>query len=333
MAHSAPTIRIIAASFIAVVMMAGSYVLSGPVPFFGNILVANAENSQELLREYASKDTDQDGLLDWQEALYGTDPNEAESFKKGVLDGDAVAQGLIQPKVEVAPAPEETDIDSIPGTAAAPNSLTDRFAQALFKQYMTNRGSTPPTTDEIVSFVEAGVQNLSETSAAPDTYSAKDVKRSGETGASAARAYAIAAEQAFAENTVPSDQNELVYFGRAIKGDNESLKKLKDVAKAYENIANALIKIPVPDEIAQSHLAIVNALIHMGEMSEDMSTMNEDPIRALMGIALYETYGARVVASFAGLSGVFEALQVTPLEGVEGYYIIKTARDAAAANK
>ncbi|MDP3402478.1 MAG: thrombospondin type 3 repeat-containing protein, partial [bacterium] len=131
MAHSTRTLRIAAASLLAVLMVGGTYLSTGPNPFFGLTRIVGAQSSEELLREYAAKDSDSDGLPDWQEALYGTDPFNPESFRVGILDGEAVAQGLIEPRVTVRAEKEPTNLDSIPGTVAAPSSLTDRFSQTL----------------------------------------------------------------------------------------------------------------------------------------------------------------------------------------------------------
>lgn len=91
------------------------------------------------------------------------------------------------------------------------------------------------------------------------------------------------------------------------------------------------MKIQVPAEARQAHLAIANALMHMSETSGDMSVMETDPVRALMGIGLYERYANEVVAAFTNLSGIFVAQQVSIPSGTEGYFIVKTAADAAAS--
>lgn len=309
-------------------MIGGTYLSTGPNPFFGMTRIAGAQSSEELLREYAAKDTDTDGLPDWQEALYGTDPSDAESFQAGIKDGEAVAQGLIEPKVRVRAEEEATDLDSIPGTVAAPSSLTDRFAQTLLTQYLSNRGATVPTSEEIVAFVEAGVQNLSAESASPDAFSLAEVTVTAD-GSVALSEYAAAAERVFALNTVAADTNELAYFSVALKGDDAALAKIDAISAAYADIASALMEIPVPAEARQSHLTVANALMHLSETSADMASMKTDPLRALMGIGLYDKYATTLVAGFANLDGVFSARQVSIPEGEVGHYFISTAADAA----
>ena len=324
MAHSARTLRIIGASLLALLMVGGSYLFSGPTPW-GR--VAEAQSAEELLRAYAAKDSDTDGLPDWQESLYGTDPNNPESFQSGIKDGEAVAQGLVQPRVAVRPEGESTDPSSIPGTAAAPASLTDRFAQTLLQQYLASRGENPPTQEEIVAFVKSGVADLATQSASADRYGNGDVVSSSGTLV----AYVAQLESAFARNTVQTSKNELSYFSDAVDGDNGALAKISDVSDAYDNIARAVIATPVPPEARQAHLSIANALVHMSEISDDMAAMKSDPVRALMGIALYEQYARGLVGAFANLNGVLSARSVSVPEGSAGYYIVKTARDAAEA--
>lgn len=330
MHYSPRTLRITGSSLIAVLMVAGAYSFSGTNPLFG-ARSASAQSAEELLREYAGKDSDSDLLPDWQEALYGTDPMNPESFKEGVLDGDAVAQGLIEPKVTVREDDAPTDISTIPGASALPNSLTDRFAQTLLKQYLQNRGETPPTTAEIVAFVEKGIANLSTESISAPKYAASDVRTTGESGTLALTNYAGQMEAAFGNNTVPTSKNELSYFADALKEDASALRKIEDISDAYANIAAAVMKIPVPAEARQAHLSVANALVHMSEINADMAALKSDPLRSLMGIGLYDRHARELVSGFSNLSSVFSARQVSIPEGVPGYYIVKTARDAAAA--
>lgn len=308
-------------------MVGGAYAFSGPNPLFGLGRIAEAQSAEELLKAYAAKDSDTDNLPDWQEALYGTDPYNPESFRAGIMDGEAVAQGLVTPRVAVRPEEEPTDPESIPGIAAAPASLTDRFAQTLLRQYLANRGQNPPSQQEIVSFVNAGVANLTEESVSPARYAAADLRASSETLA----AYAAQAEAVFAARTVSADKNELSYFADALKGDDAALAKIDAISDAYAAIAAGLITTPVPAEARQAHLAIANALAHLSETSGDMAAMQKDPVRALVGISLYDRYAEELVAAFANLNGIFAARQVAPTEGAAGYYIVKTARDAAAS--
>ncbi|MGZ2907003.1 thrombospondin type 3 repeat-containing protein, partial [Pseudomonas aeruginosa] len=75
------------------------------------------------------KDSDNDGLPDWEEALYGTDPHNAHSISPTLTDGQAVAEGLIKPQMSIASSSPQNILDSIPGQLPADGSLTQQFSQ------------------------------------------------------------------------------------------------------------------------------------------------------------------------------------------------------------
>src|SRR3569833_2132398 len=98
------TLRISTASGLALIMVSAAYLLSGPTFFTSH--TANAESTDELLKAYANKDTAAAGLPDWQEALYGTDPNKAISNSFGIPDGEAAREGKLTPNTLATQLPD-----------------------------------------------------------------------------------------------------------------------------------------------------------------------------------------------------------------------------------
>lgn len=334
MAISTRTMRIVGASLAAVVLIGGAYYLSGPNPFTQP--TANAASTDELLKAYAAKDSDNDGLPDWEEALYGTDPNNPHSFSPTLTDGQAVAMGLIKPKFATAAA-STTDLSNttLSSVKTQPGTLTDQFAQQLFKQYLQNRGATQPTPEQIAAYTQQAVNDLLRNDTVPDAYAQKDVHVSGQ-GVAALKSYAAAAEAAFAAHTVQTSKDELSYFMDYIQqNDLSALTTVKAIATAYGTTAKALIVIPVPQEAAYAQLEIVNGMASMGEVLSDMSAMQTDPLRALVGIAAYTNSQAKLTRGLADMAKVFAAEQVTFTQGDPGYFFYHAAlvgQQAAASS-
>lgn len=330
MPRSARSLRISVAAFVALAMVGGAYATSGTDPLFGPN-VAGAQTAEELLEEYAGKDTDTDGLPDWQEALYGTSPTEAESFRDGISDGDAVAQGLIEPRVIVREEEAPTDPDTIPGTAAAPNTLTDRFAQTLLQQYLQGRGENTPSQEQIAGFVEASVSELAEGASTQNAFSVRDLNTSAGSGRETLLSYVVTMERALAANNIRAQKNELFLFADAIRGQTEALDGITAAGEAYEASARAVIEVPVPLEAQRAHLAIANALMQMASASESMAALNDDPLRALMGIGLYEPASEASVVAFAEMHAVMSAYSITlPLEAEGGEFLYVCSAAAGA---
>lgn len=318
------TLSIIGSSFLAVVLIVGGYVLSGPNPF--KLFTANAGSTDELLTSLAKKDADGDGLPDWQESLYGTDPSNPNSVQSGVTDLEAVSQGLVKPRFESEVAVGE---GTVPGAVAGPKTITDEFARALFGTYLKNRGATQPTPEEIASFTQNAVTALAEREAKMTAYTEKDLV-TGAPGYEGLRAYASGVDVAMGKNSVKIEKSNIEYFADAAnKNDTSALKKVSEIAAGYTNTAKALTRVPVPSEGKAAHLRLVNALHRMGLVSEHLASLETDPLRAMLGVAEHEDASREIVSAMAGLNSLFVAQGVSFTQEESGFYIVRAADSAS----
>lgn len=302
------------------ILVVGAYVASGRHVTTAPV---SAESSEELLKVYATQDTDNDGLADWQEALYGTDPKNPRSVRSTLTDGEAVAQGLATPHYAGQPkeaASEPVDIaDSIPGSTAAPDSLTDQFAILFFNNYMASRGDGALSEAQAQTFVQGAIKKLIEAQKPSNQFSSSEMKVSGK-GSAALVAYAAQVEQAFAKNTVQLPYDEMTYFSDAVKKDDAvALAHVAEIAEAYRNIALAISTISVPQEAAQAHLAFVNATARLAVTIGDLAALKEDPIRSMLGLGVYPQNLASFAQSLKAMNAVFVAQSVVLTEGDAGY--------------
>ena len=316
---------IIGALIIAGVLIGGSILLSVNGLAFLNPNSANAESTQALLQAYAARDTDHDGLPDWQEALYGLDPNNAHSFSPTVTDGQAVAQGLVKPKFVSETASSSTTIDpsTLEGPTAAPGSLTEQFSQSLFSQYLNQVATNGAnlSDDAVAPFAQGVLQTFAQTHSRHDAYAIGQVQLGG-TGPTAMKSYAASVEKALAANTTSETKSELDYFSDAIeKNDPTALAKIATIGKDYTSLAPMLMQIQVPTEAQNAHLEIANAANRLGGDITDLSTMNTDPLRAYLGLAQYQNDATTLAKGFSDLATVFEDEQLTFSKGDPGYFV------------
>jgi len=298
----------------------------------GESTEVSAQNAQELLRAYAVKDTDADGLPDWQEQLYATDPENPNSVDASMTDSEAVAAGLVKPRFESEEVSEPVNIDDVPGVRAGPQTTTDRFARLFFEQYLTMRGSEPPTPETLLLFVENAVEELGETNQIPRAYSSADV-RNGGSGDAALRTYSIGADGAFARTTGGANKDAMYYFGKVVyKEDTAALKPLAALGKAYAQAGETLIRVPAPKEVEAVHLRLANSLSLLGVIINDLTQVNEDPLRAFLVLSQYEDAAEELAESLLAYDRIYDAagVVVTPEEpGYLFYYIINRVGDAA----
>ncbi len=321
---------IVGALALAGVLISGAYLLSDTSSFLKPSSV-DAESTQALLQAYAQKDSDGDGLPDWEEALYGTDPHNAHSVSPTLTDGEAVAQGLVKPKFTTATsaATSSTTPISVHGITAAPNSLTDQFAQNLFGQYISQANGTAPSDADIAKYAQSAIQTLVQNHSHQDVYtlSNEHISNSNQNNLNT---YAVAAENALAVNTVATDKNEIDYFSSAVNSnDPGAIKALVQIGKAYTADGPTLMAITVPQESQYAHLELANSLMRLGEDVTDMSTFNDDPLRAYLGLAAYQQDSQSMLKAFTDEAAIFNSEQVTIKTGQAGYSFYNAIQDAA----
>ncbi|HRH24589.1 MAG TPA: thrombospondin type 3 repeat-containing protein, partial [Candidatus Paceibacterota bacterium] len=152
MALSSKTVRIGAALLVSALFVFAGFYFSSPF----QLTIAGATSTDELLKEYAKKDTDGDNLPDWQESLYGTDPSNPHSVEAGLTDSEAVAAGKValRFKSETPTAPEPLTDDDFEVPAPTPGSATDEFAKSFFETYVTTgKGGTGDNSALVASLV------------------------------------------------------------------------------------------------------------------------------------------------------------------------------------
>jgi hypothetical protein len=318
---------IVGAAVIAIALVGGAYYFSS-----GKTAQVNAASTDDILKAYAAKDTDGDGLPDWEEALYGTDPTKTDTFTLGMTDAEAVQKGLVKLKINVPAAPAAATSSlaaGIPGPTAASTTLTDQFAQAFFNNYISTRGSQPPTADQAAQFVQGAVANLVTTQVRPDAYAASDIKVSG-SGPAALQAYAAQVDQAFASHGAQVSYDEMTYFADAAeKNDTSAVANLKAIASAYLGVAQAVAALPVPNEAAPADLAFVNATARLGGTISDLAAVQDDPIRALVALGDYSTDVQGFAAALQGFAGVFTQDGLVIPAGNAGYSFYHLTQTAA----
>lgn len=326
MALDTPKRTLVISLTVAVVIIVGAYYFSGH--HFSLSTPVSAESTQEMLKAYATKDSDGDGLPDWEEALYGTDPTNAHSVRASLTDSQAVAQGLVTPQYATTPAAPHISSKQteVPGNAAAPGSLTDQFAQLFFSTYMNQRGAVAPSADDLQNFVQSAVAQLETTQVRINAYSTSDMHIVGQ-GGSALKLYAAAIDDAFTKNTVQLPYDELTYFADATeKNDPTALANVAKIGSAYLAIARASAAAPVPQEAASAHLAVVNAMARLGNTISDLAAVNDDPIRAMLGLQSYPGDVAQFATSLTAMNAVFAAdgVQLTDIDAGHSFFHLTT---------
>ena len=321
--------QIFAASFLSLMLVFGAYTIAknGAHP-----TLAEASTQTELLKAIASTDGDGDGLPDWEETLYGTDPHNPDTRGLGMTDGDAVEKGLIVPKA-VARLPDAPLASSTPTSGspagAAPGTLTDAFARTFFTLYLNAKTQAGGALSkaQLSALTQEALAVLQKTiTTSPDFRIAGQLTIAG-SGPDALRAYAAAAESVFGIHSARLPKSEIDYLLEATKGDAAALDAIAAIAKSYSNAAAGLAALSVPQEAAAAHLRLVNAAARLGEIQSDFTKLKTDPLVTMLALNQYPDAAQALGLAFTDIAQVYARANIVLTPGTPGASFVNIIKD------
>lgn len=228
----------------------------------------------------ADKDSDNDGLKDWEESLWDTDPNNADT------DGDKTFDG-VEVKINRNPlvkGPNDS-LDNFPINAAATSSeetltKTDMYSREIFARYLKLKEDGDGLTDEeqtaLIDDLLAGIDQVKEE---PKSYSAADMTITRSTSIESHKEYANNISRILSANSVTSSTYEVAILVDLLsKNDQSGIGKFDQSIANYTNMINKMLDMPVPADLADIHIQLVNSFSHAQKDIEGFKVFIKDPI-------------------------------------------------------
>lgn len=235
------------------------------------------------------KDKDGDGLTDWEEQLWRTDPKDKDTDEDGIFDGVEVKNNT-DPLIKGTNSSLTSYQKKILYTIPEEDSITNK-TQNLFD------GSFPKMlilADNAIAGNKASlseIEKITEAFPIPGTiqetvFEATDLSIQQKTD------YLAYAEnlKKLADNYANIVGDELSITGESIKeSDPHKLLSIRSIAIRYETMARDMMKIPVPNTLAKEQLATANAYMKLSGVVMKLSSVSADPLQGLVAIRDYQT--------------------------------------------
>ena len=245
------------------------------------------------VQDLINKDTDGDGIPDWEENLWGTDPTKAETVA-GVPDSTTIAKLKAQQ-------------DANSGTDASSTNQnitkTDQFSRDLFSTVSSlseNGTMDQNTADQISSSLASKIQNP----VIRKVYTLADIKVTTSVTTATIQKYSNALNSAY-----PTTQPKYAVIDilQQITADPNNpdvsvLSELDPIIQEINNSINAMVKIPTPQTFVTLHLNVLNGFERILENLNDIQLYSTDPVVALGGISQYQTNATALLANITQLT-------------------------------
>ncbi len=335
--------RILVSASLSVVLIVGAFLLARSVESPNS---AQASTESALLQAIATKDSDGDGLTDWEEALYGTSSNITDTFNLGMTDGEAVTNGLIVPKAiaDISIATSSQSFMPKDGSLPPPpadDTLTAAFAKSFFTLYLsvkeTNGGADLSEADMQNIATEALNSLSSAITSATDFKSIKDINISN-SSPEAFKLYAVHAEAVLMKNTSTATTSVINYLKSAVENnDVTALSHIVSLSKAYRDSAAGLSVLSVPQELVADHLLLVNSIMRVSQITSDFARVNEDTLAAMLALQQYPQAIFKLGDAFININKTYRIAGISLQAGTPGAsfvsLVVDIANEQAAAKK
>ena len=257
---------------------------------------------------FANKDTDGDGLKDWEEVLWHTDAQNPDTDGDGTKDNDEILAkrdptkaGLpAEASAEAGPNDNNDNIDALakidaPGASIEktdPQTLTEQLARDFGEAYVRQKfGKEAVDGDYLSKLLFSGITDGLAKGDVPqpqEYFSQKDFIISSDISSSAIRDYLNKIGLLFSQNASTPQKSELRFALETIlEGNLTQLNQLLAYRDAYRNIAEGMRDISVPAVMAQAHQDMANSFIKLGFIAEQMSKFEEDPMGSFAAFNAY----------------------------------------------
>jgi len=248
---------------------------------------------------FLNLDSDNDGLKDWEEALWKTDPQKADSDGDGTVDGEEVRLDRDPTKQNINPAGQEPsdkiaeEIIAIRDEAQAnfeELTVTEKVSRELFAQYIMAKKINPTlSTNDIENIVTMALSYVPEINF--KIYTRKDIVINPLKDNETLRNYSNQIGKIILDNVkVPTEGVDTIISDAANTQNDQTL--IEDTKKIFERftplveknqkIVADLLKIPVPEIFLTEHLSLLNSFQEIYESLNLMKNSANDIIILIM---------------------------------------------------
>ncbi len=312
--------KILTSCFVALVILGLGFLSHSQGNLFAALATLGGKQADKIMLpadlitptpiDITNRDTDNDGLADWEERLHGADPENPDTDGDGTNDGGEIRGG----RDPVKRGPN----DLLP-VIADPNFATSStdvlgLKKEFFAKYLAAQAQDVRETTfrDLIKNFDAKKYRT--------THQIVSLNISSDNSIEAMRAYGNAFGILIVRYTKRTHRTEEEILGDALPQKNSKvLQELQLPAVTYKNFAKDLLVLRVPSSLASHHLKIVNGYDGMSKGLLGLQKLFLDPVEGGGAYQVYTEQRLKVTEGYAGIVSSFNANRVTFAPDELGY--------------
>ncbi|OGI83931.1 hypothetical protein A2997_01975 [Candidatus Nomurabacteria bacterium RIFCSPLOWO2_01_FULL_36_10b] len=229
-----------------------------------------SKDTSDNFQEFSQKDVDKDGLKDWEESLWETDPNNADTDGNGISDlaqVNAERSRMQSGNVNLESSDSQISEETL--------TNTDIFARDLFTtvSVLDQQGILNDNADLVKQQISDSVQSIQ----LYQPFDFAQIKLINNTSDNIVR---YINEMLVILKRYPFNEEDLILVLNSSTHESPSESSIS-VYQKYQSFTRELEQISVPSDIRDAHIALVNAMRHYTGIIGAFVNTQTDPIMAM----------------------------------------------------
>ena len=276
-------------------------------------------------------DSDNDGLADWEEVLWKTDPNNPDTDSDGTNDGEEIRTGRNPTIAGPDDKMEAGMINSIVPTGEKKSSSfnelnrTQEFAQKFMSQYLLQKSLSGGALSETVKEqIINSTLNETPLELTFKTYGAGDIKTTADNSKERIKAYGNQVGKIIKENQIGINGEEMLTIikNAVTSGDKSNLGEIENIINKFTKIIEGALKIEVPSNATDLHKEFLNTTSKLTENIIGFYRIFDDPIGGLASTSEFGTVMKDLDSLEKETNSYFEKKGITYQKTDDGYYFL-----------
>lgn len=240
----------------------------------------NLEVENPTVLALIERDTDGDSIKDWEEALWGTDKNNKNTF--GMADSTYIENKKKELNIEETQASDKVLTE------------TEKFSREFFTAYTALKTSGQVEGNAINNFSHALGQKMVNPTLI-NRYFQDEVKINKTDNKTSRDKYYNTLKTLFGTYSEAGIGDELDIVSSGLissekTGVTNDYAELLLIAEAYQGFGAEVMKVSVPQSLTDYHLRIANSANNTGVSVSNMTKIVTDPVTGLSGLSQYQQY-------------------------------------------
>ena len=267
------------AAVIVLLVLIGTSHFGSESSFNMNITKNAAISANGTIGEVIARDSNDNGIADWEESLWGLDPKGDGAANKKIIDDKKAAAGV-------------TTSSSGSASDAAPATPTSQFARDLLTTILALKQAGSLTPEAITNIGNSIGQNIDQRRSTTPAYTMQDIHLTSGDITKDKLTYRLAVKNLLIKYQKSGIGSEFDLLSNALSDPNNKtdLAGLTHPAQAYINLGKDIVALPTPKDAAFYALAFANASDGTGHGLLKAESFYTDVITGMVGIDEYVHY-------------------------------------------